>query len=67
MVNVDARLPDGTFAQPCFAPTRSSYCLLEAHSTNLVAAAWFLPAFSMPHDQVYSQPEFFVLSTGAAT
>ena len=32
---------------------------------NFTAASWFLLAFWMPHDQLYSQPEDGVFTTGA--
>src|ERR1700730_8429976 len=41
---VDARLPAGTFDQPSWPPTRSSYSLLEAHEMNFHALSFLLLA-----------------------
>src|SRR6266568_4766029 len=62
---VEARLPAGTLDQPSWPPTSSSYSLLDAQEMNFQALSFFWLACWMLHDQAYSQPELFVLTTGA--
>src|ERR1700712_461291 len=61
----EARLPDGTVAQPVFWPTRFSYCDEEAQEMNFQAASALVVFFSIIQDQAYSQPEDLVSLTGA--
>jgi hypothetical protein len=42
------------------------YFLLVTQEMNFQAAALCFALFGMPNDQVYSQPEFLDLTTGAA-
>ena len=60
-----ARLPAGTRDQPSFSPTSFSYSLLEANVMNFAAASAFFVVLGMAQAQVHSQPDVFVLTTGA--
>ena len=59
------RFPAGTVAQPSCAPTNSSYFFEEAQEMNFQALSCFWLFFSIAHDQAYSQPDDFVIFTGA--
>ena len=58
-------MPAGTRDHPSCWPTRFSYSLLEAHRMNFAALSAFVESAGMPHDQAHSQPDDWVLLTGA--